>query len=452
MPTSSRIIWNDPGTRWTNTTDRTKYQFIASLVNTCGLCLSYHMCIGYVWSIPLHFGCRCRQVSIKPGSEAPHAFVDFRELLDNMPHDQQVAAIGSSNYKLLKNGVVEWKDIVTPSRVRPLREVVANKDLTIKTLEGVGIRPAIAKIAHASVNTPEHVLIAQHRRELIAGLHGANVSQKAVVDALAEGLASRVSIAAGPDSYGNGPAWAGGPVVPPGWSDRTAARLVAAVAGASAARVVIKPTKPATPKSAEESKTSIDETTGSARTFADAREADAWGKANYTKWANSLSQAQRNAIEDYRHDAWKDLNEGLRSEAGLAGLPPSLRRMAKNIDAALAKHPLPEPVTVVRSLDLHSAGITADQLKPGKEILDKGFTSTSLDPNKAWVGQRLEIKLPAGTPAAYVSIVGEGNRGEFELLVGRQVERYRVVEVKDDAYKTVVLEAILPPPESKAKQ
>lgn len=118
--------------------------------------------------------------------------------------------------------------------------------------------------------------------------------------------------------------------------------------------------------------------------------------------------------------------------------------MVKNLDAALAKHPLPEPVTVVRSVDLMSAGIDRSQLKPGAMIIDKGYTSTSLDPNKAWVGQRLEIRLPAGTPAAYVNYVGEGNTTELELLVGREVEQYRIVEVRNDLYRTVVLEAILP--------
>ena len=219
MPTSSRIIWNgEPGTRWTNDTHRTKYQFVASLFNTCGLCLQYHMAIGFVWGIPLHYGCRCEQRAIKPGAEAPHEFVDFRKILDDMPHDQQVAAIGDANYKLLKNGVVDWKDIVTPMRVRPFREVVSLKNLSIRQIEDVGVSPRIAKQAHAAVNTPEHVLVEQHRKQLLENLHAAGVNQEAVVESLSKGLVSRVSIAAGPDNYGQGPAWGGGPIAPKGWS------------------------------------------------------------------------------------------------------------------------------------------------------------------------------------------------------------------------------------------
>ena len=241
MVTSARVIWNgDPGTFYTNDTERTKYQLTCSLVNTCGFCLQYHLAVGYVWSLGLHFGCNCQQHAIKPGAKAPEPFVDFRDLLDEMPHSEQVAAIGAWNYKLLKDGVVDWKDIVTPSRVRPLREVVAIKNLDVKTLVGAGVNPRIAAVAHAAVNTPEHILVEQHRAELLANLHAAGVSQKIVVEQLSKGLASRVSIGAGPDTYGTGPAWAGGPVVPPGWGGAGHAteltRLLAAQ-GAAAASV-----------------------------------------------------------------------------------------------------------------------------------------------------------------------------------------------------------------------
>jgi hypothetical protein len=210
------VIFNGTaGTFHENTSEYVQYQFIASLFNTCGVCLSYHMAIKRgPWFIPIHFGCNCKQALLKPGATAPNAFVDFREILDQMPHSQQVAAIGASNYKLLKNGVIEWKDVVTPLRVRPLREVVALKKLSIKSMVDVGVRPSIAQTAHASVHTAEHELIAQQRKELVDNLKGAGLSHEQLVDQLAKGLASRVSIGAGPDTYGLGPAWKGGPVAP----------------------------------------------------------------------------------------------------------------------------------------------------------------------------------------------------------------------------------------------
>ena len=121
-----RVIFNgEPGSVWVNDTDKVRYQFVCSLINTCGACLQYHLAIGGWWPIPIHHRCRCTQRPIAVGTAAPHPFVDFRELLDSMPHSQQVAAIGASNYRLLQAGVVKWGEIVTKYRVRTLREVLA---------------------------------------------------------------------------------------------------------------------------------------------------------------------------------------------------------------------------------------------------------------------------------------------------------------------------------------
>ena len=189
------------------------------------------MAIGAWWGIPLHYGCRCTQKAIKPGGEAPNAFVDFRDILDGMPHDQQVAAIGASNYKLLKTGVIEWKDVVTPGRVRDLREVVANKRLSVKTMTDAGVRPTIAEAAHKAVHTAEHELVAQRRRELAEKITAAGLNQEQLSAAIAKGVVEKVSLGAGPDTYGAGPAWPGGkPFFGPGTGPSHAAALTAILA------------------------------------------------------------------------------------------------------------------------------------------------------------------------------------------------------------------------------
>jgi hypothetical protein len=193
-----RIIYDgEPGTRWTNDTGKVQYQFIAALINTCGVCLQYHRKIGAWWPIPIHYGCRCEQELIEPEAQAPHDFVDYRELLDKMPKSEQAAAIGASNYKLLKAGVVKWEDIVTPSRVRDLREVVAKKRLTVDQMAKAGVGRRWAEEAHASVNTPEHQLVEQKRREILEKLRNAGLSQEKIVEALSQKLAERVAIGAG---------------------------------------------------------------------------------------------------------------------------------------------------------------------------------------------------------------------------------------------------------------
>jgi hypothetical protein len=207
------IISGDPGTRWTNETEKVQYQFIAALQNTCGVCLQYHLKISQSWPIPIHYGCRCIQKLIKPGQTAPHGFCDYRELLDAMPQAEKAAAIGASNYKLLKSGLVTWEDIVTPSRVRDFREVVAKKNLTVQQMVDHGVKKFQAEKAYSAVHTAEHEHIERQRRELLQKLTGAGLSQENVVRELSKGLAARVTIAAGPTgAYTAGPAWSGGPL------------------------------------------------------------------------------------------------------------------------------------------------------------------------------------------------------------------------------------------------
>ena len=184
----------EPGTKWVNDTGKVRYQIVCLMAHTCGGCLQYHMAIGGYWPIPLHRGCKCQQFPIGPGGTAPHAFVDFREVLAELPHAKQVDAIGASNYKLLKAKVVTWDEIVTRYRVRPLREVIALNKVSEATALAAGVKPGIAKVAYGAVNTTEAELIRAHRAELEAKLQEAGVSHEALVDALSKGLTGKVTI------------------------------------------------------------------------------------------------------------------------------------------------------------------------------------------------------------------------------------------------------------------
>jgi hypothetical protein len=200
------IISGDAGTTWQNDTGRVKYQFVAALINTCGVCLQYHLKISASWPIPIHYNCRCIQVLIKPGAEASKPFCDYRELLDSMDDSQKVAAIGMSNYRLLKSGVVKWEDIVSPNRVRDFREVVAKKKLTVEEMVRHGVKKYQAEKAYNAVHTAEHEHVERQRRELLGQLTGAGLSQEQLVRELGNRLATRVTIAAGPTGP-EGPAW-----------------------------------------------------------------------------------------------------------------------------------------------------------------------------------------------------------------------------------------------------
>jgi hypothetical protein len=184
---ADRIIFNgEPGERWRNDTEKPKFQFVCQLSNTCGACLQYHMAIGDWWPIPIHRNCRCKQQLVRPGGEAPHAFVDFREVLDDLSPAQQREAVGAANYRLLKAGRVEWKDVVGKYRVRTLTEVVARKDLTVEQMTAAGVKPHFAEAAHAAIHTPEAELIRRQRAELTEKILKAGVSREQLVKELAK--------------------------------------------------------------------------------------------------------------------------------------------------------------------------------------------------------------------------------------------------------------------------
>ena len=194
-----RVIWNgDEGEVWTNDTDRHAYQFLANWHNTCGVCAQYDHAISPTrWPIPIHNHCNCRQEVVKAGAKAK-PWVNYREIAAELPEDQQVALVGRSNWKLIQSGMVKWEDVVTPYRLRSLREVVAIRDLDVKQLTGAGVTRRVAENAHAAVNTPAHQLVAQQRQQLLQNLTGAGMSPAQVRELAASGLGKRVVIGAGP--------------------------------------------------------------------------------------------------------------------------------------------------------------------------------------------------------------------------------------------------------------
>jgi hypothetical protein len=189
-------INGEPGETWTNNTSRALYQFHA-MRGACGACMQYDGQIGPKWPIQLHRNCRCQQSRIEPGARAPRAFIDFRAKLAEASHADKVRAVGASVYNLLERGVIKWEDAVTRARVRSLQEVVALKKLSVKTLEENGVRPWIAKIAHAAVHTPEQDLVRAAREASARALEAAGVNQEHLIEALAKTLTGRVKIVGG---------------------------------------------------------------------------------------------------------------------------------------------------------------------------------------------------------------------------------------------------------------
>ena len=127
-------------------------------------------------------------------------------MLDSFDDSQKAAAIGASNYRLLKSGLASWEDIVSPNRVRDFREVVAKKKLTVKQMVDHGVKKFEAEKAYSAVHTEEHQHVERQCRELLQKLTGAGLSQENLVRELGNRLAARVTIAPGPTGP-EGPAW-----------------------------------------------------------------------------------------------------------------------------------------------------------------------------------------------------------------------------------------------------
>jgi len=86
--------------------------------------------------------------------------------------------------------------------------VVAIKKLTVQEMLDAGINPKIAERAWSTVNTPEHMLIERHRRELMEKIKAAGLNHEELVRQLSQRLAERVTVAAGPIATGTTtPSW-----------------------------------------------------------------------------------------------------------------------------------------------------------------------------------------------------------------------------------------------------
>ena len=199
------IVW--PGTvgaTHTNDTDKIQFQFVCSLINTCGMCYQYHLAVAKWWP-KMHDGCNCQSVPIYPGqSSAPYE--DWRKIIANLDPEQKAKVVGKSNMILIEAGVVKWEDVVRRTRVRLLREVVSRENLTVKQMTDAGVKKQWAERAHATVNTPAHQLAAQQRTELIQQIQQLGIQPKHLKEMFGERMAQRIGIGGGPSGRSTMPA------------------------------------------------------------------------------------------------------------------------------------------------------------------------------------------------------------------------------------------------------
>lgn len=181
----------------------------------------------------------------------------------------------------------------------------------------------------------------------------------------------------------------------------------------------------ATPKPNERSRTRKGP---DGHTFTTPKKADLWARKISAKWVSSLSEAERDAINLWKHinSPYAELNAGLRK----GKIKKSLVEFVGNLDKAIAKSRVPQSVVVYR-------GVASPRLlKEGTTFKDKAFISTTFNEEGALgyagqAGMLVKMTISAGSRAAYVDAFGSKKGGQHELLLGRG-SRFRVSKIQTE--------------------
>ncbi|MFD9356202.1 ADP-ribosyltransferase, partial [Streptomyces sp. NPDC060031] len=192
-----------------------------------------------------------------------------------------------------------------------------------------------------------------------------------------------------------------------------------------------------------------------------ARDTDAisYGQAYWNHYADDMPPARQKAVWDYTDepnyshpaphaDGWATYNEMngyLRGDS--AKWSSYVQHNIDEVDSALAGHPVPEDVMVVRGTGISHLKLDDPLDMLGKEYGDPAYMSTSLGnhPVSAFAGKEaiLHLRVPKGTPALWVENVGKFGQGERELLLGRGTT-YRVTRVFMENGQVQVYGEVLP--------
>jgi len=123
-----------------------------------------------------------------------------------------------------------------------------------------------------------------------------------------------------------------------------------------------------------------------------------------------LTRRELEALRSYKEEGFSRINTVARRGGKSKEMP--------GIDSALKKNLLQEDVVVYRGINIKPNTMA------GKTVTDMGYMSTSLDPSIAAgfaesTGTILRIRIPAGTPTAYMERMVILGKGESEMILGR---------------------------------
>lgn len=179
----------------------------------------------------------------------------------------------------------------------------------------------------------------------------------------------------------------------------------------------------------------------------DKNQYDGFMQESDKRFADKLTVEQRHSLRHYKGDGYIRLNQELR---GMASPTKKQQAHIKELDAAFEGHELGRNIVSYRGFSAH---ITHEV---GKVYTDKGFMSSSLNPNNAFGGQIfLKIHASKKAKAAFIDSKRVYNGYEKSVLYSHEHEvlfargtRYQVVgksKVKllhgeKEAFDVVILE------------
>lgn len=146
----------------------------------------------------------------------------------------------------------------------------------------------------------------------------------------------------------------------------------------------------------------------------------------------SISLSEGNSIEFYSHTGDVRINHLLRS----GFINDEIKEHVENLDNVISMFEIPGDISVYRgsNLDFLYNKFNTNNLKEliGKSYTDKGYTSTSILINKAFLDKEaiFEIRVPGGKGrGAFISSFSR-HFDEYEFLLKRDT-KFKIVEVKE---------------------
>jgi hypothetical protein len=127
-----------PGTTWTNTTDRTRYQLCSTIHEDGGFCFRASGRIGPLWPLPIVTGCHCthRPIHLR---ETSLPFTDVGEELAKTTPNQRDLIFGRNNRLVLDAGLVSWSDLIGRFSGIEFDYVIYNKGLSLESILAAGV-------------------------------------------------------------------------------------------------------------------------------------------------------------------------------------------------------------------------------------------------------------------------------------------------------------------------